>query len=106
MTDDPIKQQNSIVESLIQNLPDPAQRDTFHALASSFSVLYPDCPYYSIATTNEVALSGEQDGSSGLFLRWSRFNHACAPSAYWAWHDDHTSPKGREAYSRYTRFAI
>ncbi|KAK8024155.1 hypothetical protein PG993_012221 [Apiospora rasikravindrae] len=71
MTDDPIKQQNSIVESLIQNLPDPAQRDAFHALASSFSVLYPDYPYYSIATTNEVAL------------------------AYWAWHDDHTSPEGK-----------
>ncbi|KAK8073739.1 hypothetical protein PG994_004638 [Apiospora phragmitis] len=88
MTDDPIPQQNSIVESLVRNLPDPAQRDAFHALASSYAVLYPDYPNYSIATTNEVALSGAQDGASGLFLRWSRFNHACAPSAYWAWNDD------------------
>ncbi|KAK8040564.1 SET domain-containing protein [Apiospora marii] len=95
MTDDSIQQQNSIVESLIQSLPDAAQRDAFHALASSFSVLYPELPYYSIATTNEVALSGAQNGASGLFLRWSRFNHACTPSAYWAWNSDGTSPKGR-----------
>ncbi|KAK8102749.1 SET domain-containing protein [Apiospora sp. TS-2023a] len=97
MTDDPIQQQNSIVESLIRSLPDAAQRDAFHALASSFSVLYPDYPYYSIATTNEVALSGAQDGASGLFLRWSRFNHACTPSAYWAWNDNDgtSSSKGR-----------
>ncbi|KAK7972908.1 SET domain protein [Apiospora saccharicola] len=97
MVDDPIQQQNSIVESLIRSLPDAAQRDAFHALASSFSVLYPDYPYYSIATTNEVALSGAQDGASGLFLRWSRFNHACTPSAYWAWNEDDgaSSSKGR-----------
>ncbi|KAK8099237.1 uncharacterized protein PG998_012478 [Apiospora kogelbergensis] len=90
MTDDPIPRQNSIVESLVQSLPGRAQRDAFHGLASSFDVLYPDHPYYSIATTNEVVLSGAQDGGgvSGLFLRWSRFNHACAPSAYWAWHDE------------------
>lgn len=91
MTDEPIQQQNSIVESLIRSLPDAAQRDAFHALASSFSVLYPECPYYSIATTNEVALSGAQNGYSGLFLRWARFNHACTPSAYWAWNGDDTS---------------
>ena len=90
MTDDPIPRQNSIVESLVQSLPGRAQRDAFHGLASSFDVLYLDHPYYSIATTNEVVLSGAQDGGgvSGLFLRWSRFNHACAPSAYWAWHDE------------------
>ncbi|KAK7906445.1 hypothetical protein PG985_016451 [Apiospora marii] len=40
MTDDPIQRQNSIVESLFQRLPDAAQRDAFHALPSSFSVLY------------------------------------------------------------------
>ncbi|KAK7974064.1 hypothetical protein PG989_015912 [Apiospora arundinis] len=88
MTDDPIPEQNSIVESLIRNLSDPAQRNAFHELASSFSVLYPDHPYYSIATTNEVVLSGAQAGASGLFLQWSRFNHACTPSAYWAWNDE------------------
>ncbi|KAI5464358.1 hypothetical protein BGZ63DRAFT_401314 [Mariannaea sp. PMI_226] len=45
-------------------------------------------PVLGIVQSNLLPLTGEDDGSSGLFLEASRINHSCRPNAQHSWNAD------------------